>query len=88
MTITLDEELERLILNRLEAGEYSSASEVVSAALKSLERSNPRNGQPTSLWTKIDQIVDEIPQEERNNFPEDFALEHDHYAHGTPKKYT
>jgi len=43
---------------------------------------SPRAGDDVSIWDVLDSMSGKI------DMPEDWALEHDHHIHGTPKRYS
>ena len=49
LNVSLTPELERFITDRVASGRYQTASEVVRAALRLLEQSEPKEDKPTRL---------------------------------------
>jgi hypothetical protein len=40
------------------------------------------------IWSRFQEAMRHIPQEELDTLPPDGATEHDHYFYGTPKRQT
>jgi antitoxin ParD1/3/4 len=90
MSISLSPELERLITEKLQSGEYSSAEELIRAGLHLLEvkeeagpNGDPHNGQ--SIAEIAAAIAKSVPDKEWDRLPADFSRELDHYLYGSPK---
>jgi putative addiction module CopG family antidote len=90
MAISLSPELEQLIAERLQSGEYRSAEELIREGLQLLEAKEKaapsqvsNNGQ--SIAEIAAAIAKSVPDEEWNRLPTDFSKELDHYLYGGPK---
>jgi len=90
MAISVSPELERLIAEKLQSGEYRSAEELIREGLSLLdakEKAAPsavsHNGQ--SIAEMAAAIAKSVPDEEWDRLPTDFSKEVDHYLYGAPK---
>lgn len=60
-------------------------------SLNELTPTNPSQGpagEATArpIWEVFVEAAEDIPEEELHKLPADFAVEHDHYLYGTPKR--
>jgi putative addiction module CopG family antidote len=90
MAISLSPELERLIAEKVQNGEYRSAEELIREGLHLLEAKEKaapsgesHNGQ--SLAEAFAAIAKNVPDSEWERLPADFAKNVDHYLYGSPK---
>ena len=92
MTVTLSPELENLVRRRVERGEFESVDAFVAHVVREALGLNGRVEEGVSetgeLWDAFERILKDVPQEELQGLPKDFAAEHDHYIYGTPKRYS
>jgi Arc/MetJ-type ribon-helix-helix transcriptional regulator len=98
MNLTLPTEIERLLSNKVENGEFESVEAAVMHTLRqSLEGEGPSGGEeetvasPRNIWDAIERLRENAAPEVKealNRLPKDLAEEHDHYVYGTPKKYS
>jgi hypothetical protein len=72
---------ERQVLNQ-RLGEETETSISQVASIKAIE---PTTTTGQSLLNMMQQFIEDIPEEEINQFPTDAAQQHDHYLYGTPK---
>ncbi|QZZ19847.1 DUF2281 domain-containing protein [Leptothermofonsia sichuanensis E412] len=54
--------------------------------LKFLRQKNEPHQPRKSLWERIDEAVERIPDEAWDSSPTDGSYQHDHYLYGTPKR--
>lgn len=91
MNITLSPDLERLIAEKVESGEYRSADEVIREGLELLSAKDSLKGQEREEAHSLDlaelfeRIAKEIPEEEWDKIPTDLAQNLDHYLYGSAK---
>ena len=90
MAISLSSELERLIAEKLQSGEYRSAEELIREGLSLLdakEKAAPseisHNGQ--SIAEAFAAIAKSVPDEEWDRLPTDLSKNVDHYLYGSKK---
>lgn len=90
MAISLSPELERLIAEKLQSGEYRSAEDLIREGLNLLEAKekaapsgNSQNGQ--SIAELFAAIAKDVPDSEWARLPEDFSKNVDHYLYGCKK---
>ncbi|MGO9598737.1 MAG: hypothetical protein ACLP7Q_12180 [Isosphaeraceae bacterium] len=101
MTIHLPENLERPILAAVHSGRYASLDDAMADAAsllvqrlgqeqlqsQSLSTSQPEEPRTQkSIWERILERSQTVPDEEWNKLPVDGAEQHDHYIYGTPKR--
>lgn len=93
MTIRLKPELERLVNDKVASGEFDSADDFVSHAVREALGVNGGSEEPPSdnadhrpIWEAIEEIWRDVPAEELTKLPKDGASQHDHYIYGLPKK--
>ena len=97
MNLTLPTEIERLLSNKVENGEFESVEAAVVHTLRQfLEEEGPSGAgeatvaSPSNIWDAIERLRENAAPEVKaalNSLPKDLAEEHDHYVYGTPKKY-
>lgn len=51
-----------------------------------IEKEFRADGDESSIWDAIDDIVRRVPEEVLSRLPADGAEQHDHYLYGSPKK--
>ena len=101
MTIHLPENLERPILAAVHSGRYASLDEAMADAasllvqrlaqeqIQSQPLSVPQPEQHRthkSIWERILERSQTVPDEEWSKLPVDGAEQHDHHIYGTPKR--
>jgi hypothetical protein len=50
------------------------------------ERLETESAAERPLWEKIDELIQQVPDEEFARLPEDGSEQHDHYIYGLPKR--
>jgi Arc/MetJ-type ribon-helix-helix transcriptional regulator len=92
--ITLDSDLERLILLQIESGRYVSPAQVVEEGLELTESrqtgdailpEQPIHDDPP-IWEVIVALGEAVPPEAWANVPTDLSKQVDHYLYGAPKQ--
>ncbi len=90
MSISVKSDLERLIMRKVQSGQYSSADEVIRKGLELLQAmdeaaSNPPTERAFSAWDALTTLASEVPDEDWAQVPADLSKNLDHYLYGTPR---
>jgi Arc/MetJ-type ribon-helix-helix transcriptional regulator len=90
MPISLKPDLERLVIQKVQSGQYSSADEVIRKGLELLHArdeaaAKPPSPGPSSVWETLSTLASEVPAEDWARVPADLSKNLDHYLYGTPR---
>ena len=90
MSISLKSDLERLIIQKVQSGQYTSADEVIRKGLELLQaRDEDACKLPSqtefSAWEALSKLASEVPDEDWARIPADLSKNLDHYLYGAPR---
>ena len=98
MNLTLPSEIERLLNEKVENGEFESVEAAVTHTLRqslavraSGENEANKTASPDNIWEALERLRQHAGPEVKealNRLPGDLASEHDHYVYGIPKKHS
>lgn len=94
MPISLPPDLAERVQKKMNAAPYRSPDDVIRKALDALDATegpaplppDERDKVHQSIWSRFQDAIRRIPQDELDTLPSDGASEHDHYIYGTPKR--
>ena len=96
MNLTLPSEIERLLNEKVENGEFESVEDAVTHTLRQslIARAPGENeaqemASPDNIWEALERLRKHASPEVKealNRLPAELASEHDHYVYGIPKK--
>ena len=98
MNLTLPSEIERLLKEKVENGEFESVEAAVTHTLRQSlavrargENEAQETASPDNIWEALERLRKHASPEVKealNRLPADLASEHDHYVYGIPKKHS
>ena len=98
MNLTLPSEIERLLNEKVENGEFESVEAAVTHTLRqslvvraSVENEAQKTASPDNIWEALERLRKHAGPEVKealNRLPADLASEHDQYVYGIPKKHS
>jgi putative addiction module CopG family antidote len=90
MPISLKPDLERLIDQKIQSGQYSSADEVIRTGLELLQARDDAaaksvSNEEFSAWETLAALASGVPDEDWARLPSDLSKNFDHYLYGAPR---
>jgi putative addiction module CopG family antidote len=89
MPISLKPDLERLVIQKVKSGQYSSTDEVIRKGLELLDARDEAAAKPSSpragsVWEALTALASGVPDEDWDRVSADLSKNLDHYLCGTP----